>query len=358
MMIPVIQSCMISIPVGFPRTSPLAVHSTEIVANYRQIATHASLHEDVVAEGNLNQILAAIEDAPSSTEEICIAYLDKLCKAGDVSIAARLLQFLQNKNIFLGPNAYNLVLAAAGEKTKIEILSQVFKDLIMSREFLPLASFLNLAKGFINTNDHVLLLRLVREVSELTFPRSTMFMNRIMFAFAECRQYDKALLIYDQIKDLRSKPDLITYNTVLDILGHVGRVDEMLHEFASMKEAGIAPDFISYNTLLNQLQKAGRLDLCLIYMKEMDEGGIEPDLLTYTALIQNFGRTGNIEESLKLFREMKIKQIRPSIYIYRSLINRLKKMGKVELAMTLLEEMNASLPNLAGPRDFKRKGRR
>lgn len=100
------------------------------------------------------------------------------------------------------------------------------------------------------------------------------------------------------------------------------------------------------------------MDLCLIYMKEMDESGIEPDLLTYTALIQNFGRTGNIEESLKLFREMKTKQIRPSIYIYRSLINRLKKMGKVELAMTLLEEMNASLPNLAGPRDFKRKGRR
>ncbi|KAF2291814.1 hypothetical protein GH714_035712 [Hevea brasiliensis] len=343
---------MISIPVGFPWTSPLAVGITEIFVNYKLIGTQTSL-DDEAAEGNLNQILAAIEDAPRSTEEICTAYLDKLCKAGDISIAARLLQFLRNKNILLGPNAYNIVLEAAGKKPEIEILSQVFKDHVMSRDSLPLTSYLTLAKGFMDTNDHVLLLRLVRDVSELTFPRSTMVMNRIIFAFAECRQFDKALLIYDQIKDLRCKPDLITYNTVLDILGRAGQVDEMLLQFGSMKEAGISPDFISYNTLLNQLQKAGRLDLCLVYMKEMGESGIEPDLLTYTALIQSFGRSGNIEESLKLFREMKTKQIRPSIYIYRSLINSLKKMGKVELAMALLEEMKASLPNLAGPRDFK-----
>jgi pentatricopeptide repeat protein len=71
-------------------------------------------------------------------------------------------------------------------------------------------------------------------------------------------------------------------------------------------------------------------------------------------MIWSFGQSGNIEESLRLFNEMKTKQIRPSIYIYRSLIASLKKMGKIELAMTFLEEMNASMSNLAGPKDFKR----
>ncbi|KDP43170.1 hypothetical protein JCGZ_22722 [Jatropha curcas] len=352
------KSCMISIPVASTWISPLVMGITEIIVNYKLIASQASLDEEEVLERNLNQIFSAIENAPKSTAKICAAYIENLCKAGDISIAARVLQSLWNKNIFLGPDAYNIVLAAAGERNNIEILSQVFRDLVMSYRSLPSTSYFNLAKGFVNNNDHVLLLRLVKEVSELAYPRSTLVINRIIFAFAESRQFDKALLIFDRMKELRCKPDLVTHNTVLDILGRAERIDEMLHEFGSMKEAGIIPDFISYNTLLNHLQKAGRLELCLVYIKEMGESGIEPDLLTYTALIHGLGRLGKIEESLRLFSEMKMKQVHPSIYIYRSLINSSKKMGKMELAMALLEEMNASLPNLAGPGDFKRKGRK
>ncbi|XP_015583335.1 pentatricopeptide repeat-containing protein At1g11900 [Ricinus communis] len=352
-----IKSCMISIPVGSPWMSSLVEGVTEVIVNYKLIATQASLNEDEVAEAYLNIILAAIQNAPSSIEEICTGYLHKLCNSGSLFVAVRLLQSLQNRNITLGPNAYNLVMEAAGEANKADIVSRVFKDLMMSCKSLPSSSFINLARGFINTNDHVLLMKFVKEVLELAFPRSMVVINRIIFAFAECRQFDKALLIFDQIKDLEYKPDLITYNMVLHILGRAGRVDEMLYEFSSMKEAGIVPDFICYNTLLNQLQKAGRLDLCLVYIREMGESGIEADLLTYTALIQSFGKSGHIEESLRLFDDMKTRQIRPSIYIYRSLINTAKKMGKVELAMTLLEEMNASPPNLAGPNDFKRKRR-
>ena len=101
----------------------------------------------------------------------------------------------------------------------------------------------------------------------------------------------------------------------------------------------------------------GRLDLCLVYMREMNENQLTPDLRTYTALIESFGRSGNVEEALGLFSAMKNEQVRPSIYIYRSLINNLKKMGKLEAASLLVNEMNNSLPNLVGPKDFKRKNR-
>ncbi|XP_050237068.1 pentatricopeptide repeat-containing protein At1g11900 isoform X2 [Mercurialis annua] len=302
-------------------------------------------------------ILATIQKTPRSTEEICINYLVKLCDGGSLSVAARLLEFLQNRNIFPGPSAYNIVMEAAIEANQLEIVIQVFKHLMMSGQSMPPSSCLNLAKGFMNTVDDVLLLRLVKQVSELIFPINMMVINKIIFAFGECRQFDKALLIFYQIKELKCRTDLITYNTILDILGRAGRVDEMLLEFSFMKEAGIDPDFISYNTLLNQLQKAGRLDLCLVYIKEMCESGIRPDLLTYTALIYSFGRSGNLEESLSLFDDMKIRQIHPSIYVYRSLINTAKKVGKVELALTLLEEMNASPQNLTGSIGYKQKRR-
>ncbi|KAJ0110816.1 hypothetical protein Patl1_02166 [Pistacia atlantica] len=350
------RNCITYIPVGFPLISPFFASVSKFIGNYKSLVTRAAADEDEVTEEALNQILSTVENDPKSAKDICAVNIDKLCRAGNTYVAFRLLQSLRDKQIFL-PDGYERLLVAAAEKNDIEISTQVFMDLLRSCRSLSSACYLNFARAFAKTDDSIQLVRFAEEVSELAFPESTIVMNRIIYAFAECRQIEKALLIFDQIKSLKCKPDLITYNIVLDILGRVGRVNEMLREFASIKEVGILPDFISYNTLLKNLRKVGRLDLCLVYFREMGESGIRPDLLTYTALIDSFGRSGNIEESLRLFNDMKQRQIRPSVYVYRSLIDSSKKMGKVDLAMTLLEEMNSSLSVLAGPKDFKRKAR-
>ena len=307
----------------------------------------------------LNEILAAIatENSSRSASEICIGHIDKLCRSGNLSAAASFLKSLHDKHKFISSNAYNVLFAAANEKDDIGILSQVFIDAIRFSESLPPTSYLHIAEAFSKMKDCIQLLRFIKDVVELTFP-SLKVPNRIIFAFAEYREIDKALLIFDQIKSLKCKPDLIMYNIILDILGRAGRVDKMLHEFSSLKEAGVSPDVVSYNTLLNSLKKVGRVDMCSVYFKEMVDNRVRPDLLTYTALIDCFGRSGNVEESLRLFSEMKAKQIRPSIYIYRSLVNNLRKMGKLEMAMSLLKEMNScTLSDLASPKDFKRNGR-
>ena len=317
-------------------------------------ATEASPDEEDVV---LNEISAAIEKAPRAACKLCTAHIERLCRSGNLSAAARLLRSLQDKQLPVFSKAINVLLVAASEKNDIDLVSRVFIDAVASSESLSSACYLNLANAFGRTNDCTRLLGLIEDVSELTFP-STKVLNRIIFAFGESRQVDQALMVFDRIKSLNCKADLITHNIVFDLLGRAGLVDKMLKEFNSMKEASIFPDVVSYNTFLNSLTKVGRVGMCAVYYKEMGDSGIQPDLLTYTAMIEIFGRSGNVEESLRLFSEMKSKQIRPSIYIYRSLVNNLKKMGKLDLATKLLEEMKScSTSNLARPSDFKPKRR-
>nr|XP_027063046.1 pentatricopeptide repeat-containing protein At1g11900 [Coffea arabica] len=303
----------------------------------------------------LNEILSELENSAISCEKICISKIDKLCSAGDLTTAARLLRSLREQRIFLGPRAYNILLQAAGEQDDTDILLHTFKDLLVFCNSIKSASCQILAKALVKESDDVFLLKFVREVSELIIPISAITLNRIIFAFGEFRQIDKALIIFEEMKNLKCKPDLVTYNTILVILGRCGQVDDMLHKFAEMKEANIAPDTISYNTIINSLRKVGRLDLCSAFFKEMGERGVQPDLQTYTPLIDNFGRSGNIEEALRLFDEMKHRRIRPSIYVYRSLISNLNKMGKLKLATKFSNEMDACLSGLVGSKDFKRK---
>lgn len=272
-----------------------------------------------------------------------------------MSASSRLFKVIPHCKVTYRSICSAKLLAAASEKSDFDLSAQVFKDLLVSHRILSSTSYLNLARSFSKETDSLKLINLIKEASEIAYPSGTTVVNRIILAFADSGQIQNALLIFDQMK----APDLITYNTVLDILGKHGRVNEMHQKFNDMKrETGICPDFVTYNTVINSFRKVGNLEMCLVFVKEMCERGIKPDLLTFTALIEAFGRSGNTDEAVELFAEMKRRKIRPSVQIYRSMIGNLKKMGKVGLAMEFAEEMKSSLLNLAGPGDFKPKLRR
>ncbi|KAI3991271.1 hypothetical protein MKX01_034590 [Papaver californicum] len=352
------QKCIKSIPLRFGGIYPFFSVVSNCIGDDKYLSTHTSPKQHALREEDLNRILSGIEKNPILGKETCHCYIEKLSKSSNLLDAVRLLQSLRDKQVFLFPKTYNILLIAVGEGNHFELLSQIFKDLLISSNFLlGQDSYSNLAKAFLKSTDTVPVLKLVKEVSELTFQRSATVINRIISSFDKSGQIDTALLIFDHMKDLKCKPDTITYNTILAILGRAGRVDELLHHFASMKETNMVPDIISYNTLITSLQKLGRMDMCLVFLQEMCDRGLKPDLRTYTALIEGFGRLGHAEEALRLLRDMKTRGVRPSIYIYRGLISNLKKIGKFELVINLEAEMNSSFSDLIGPEDFKRKYR-
>ncbi|CAH8391552.1 unnamed protein product [Eruca vesicaria subsp. sativa] len=283
--------------------------------------------------------------------------LDTYGRDGNLSAAYDLLQSLQDKNICFPVSVFKNLLAAAGEQNDTKLSCRAFR-LMLFQAGRPLSSdcYLNLARAFINTDDCVPLLCLLKEVSESSLPCRLIVINRTILAFAESRQVDKVLMILEEMKEWECKPDVITYNSVLDILGRAGLVNEMLRLLSSMKEdCDVSLDIITYNTVLNGMRRACRFDMCLVLYEEMVQCGIEPDLLSYTAVIDSLGRSGKTKEALRLFDEMKEREIRPSVYAYRALIDCLKKSGEFQMALELSDELkNSSTLDLAGPQDFKR----
>lgn len=112
----------------------------------------------------------------------------------------------------------------------------------MSCDSIRLTLFLILARMFVKHNDPVILLKFISEVSEMVFSQNEIVPNRLIFAFDKCGHVDKALFVFDNMKSLECKPDLVTYNTILGILGQLGKVDEMLHEFVRFGD----PNYVEY----------------------------------------------------------------------------------------------------------------
>ncbi|GKA41758.1 pentatricopeptide repeat-containing protein [Tanacetum coccineum] len=322
------------------------------------MVTRASAEEEEVAYKVLEEIMSELHISPSSIKELCTNHISELCKKRNLRAAAMLLQLLRDKHSVNSLQAYNLLLVAAAETNDTEISSRVFKDMLVNHLQMNSTTYFNVAKAISMSNDFTLVQSFLKEISELINTGSLTVINRIIYAFAECGHDYNSMLVFDNMKRLNFIPDLVTYNTILGILGKAGRVDEMLDLFASMKRDKIAPDIYSYNTLLHSLRKVGRFDLCIVLIQEMGKAGLQPDLLTYTALIECLFKSGNIEGSLRLFEDMKRGHIRPSVYIYRSLVNNLEKLGKSELAIKFLNEMNDCQDDLVGPEDIKKKNDR
>lgn len=307
-------------------------------------------HDEILIE-----ILAALEDPSVSKEETCFSYIKAICLTGNISDAVRLIHSLHRKNIFLSPHAYDHLLLSAGKKDDILLFSEIFKDLVVSYGKIGFTSYLILAGALAKHTDSTVLLKFVEEISEMESARKNIVLNRVIFALGKSGHVEKALLVFNHMKSLNCKPDLVTYNTILTFLGRLGRVDEMLQEFNFMKTIQVFPDVITYNTMLNSLRKMGRLDLCLAYFKEMCERGLPPDEYSFKALIEILGRSGNIQEALKVFDDMKCRGIYGSIHIYRALIFSLKKMGMMWLAVKFSKEMNELSQEF--PRDLSHKNR-
>lgn len=287
--------------------------------------------------------------------------VEKYRRDGNLSAAYDLLHSLQDKkNICFPVSVLNNLLAAAGGEKDTKLSCRAFRLLLFQAAgTAPLSwdCYLNLARAFIDTDDCFHLLDLLREVSVSSLPCRLIVINRTILAFAESRQVDKVVKILDKMKEWECKPDVITYNSVLDVLGRAGLVNEMLKLLSSMKEeSDVSLNIITYNTVLNGTRRACRFDMCLVLYQEMVGCGIEPDLLSYTAVIDSLGRSGNTKEALRLFDEMKEREkIRPSVYVYRALIDCLKKSGEFQRALQLSDELkNTSSLDLAGPLDFKR----
>ncbi|XP_010922813.1 uncharacterized protein [Elaeis guineensis] len=321
--------------------------------NLRSVMTGVSVNEEEVTRA-LELFLSTVKDETVSTEEMCSIYIERLCRSGKLSDAVCLLRLLHDRQIHLGLNIYNILLSAAGDAGNFNIFSEIFRNLLLSSLPPDLTSYINVAKAFQKVADTGLVLKFVREVSEITIHRDPTVINRMIFIIAKSGQINKSMMIFEDLKKLNCQMDKVTFNTVLGILGKAGQVDQMLSVFASMKDCGHTPDIVTYNTLVNCLRRLGRLELCRTFAREMVENGIQLDLQTYTALIDGFGRAGHTGDALNIFHEMK-KSLNPSIYVYRALINNLKKAGKFECAQNLDAEMNSSSSKVVGPEYFKLK---
>ncbi|KAJ3695850.1 hypothetical protein LUZ60_001227 [Juncus effusus] len=173
---------------------------------------------------------------------------------------------------------------------------------------------------------------------------NTCICNILIKHYSKMGQIEKAFELLEKMRRSslnRTKPDLITYSTLMGVLCKEGRIKDAFKLFDEMIERDkIMPDHLTYNILLDGFCKQGQMDKAKLLFGFMRNNGCEPNMFNYSTLMNGFCKEGNVEEVHKVFDEMLRSGMKIDRVSYTTLIGCLCRNGFVNKGIELVVEMN------------------
>lgn len=150
---------------------------------------------------------------------------------------------------------------------------------------------------------------------------------------------DRAVRVFMNMHEHGVRQDLISFNTILDILCKSKRV-EMAYELFKMLRGRFRADTISYNIIVNGFCLIKRTPKALELLKEMVERrGLDPSLTTYNIMLNGYFRAGQIEQAWGFFLQMKKRKCEINVITYTTLVHGFGIVGEIKRAKKVFDEM-------------------
>jgi pentatricopeptide repeat protein len=120
----------------------------------------------------------------------------------------------------------------------------------------------------------------------------------------------------------------------------LGNIDAARKLYEKMRELQCKPNVVTYNCLLRLFNKEKSMDMVLRMKKTMDAEGIEPNIHTYAILIEAFCGRGNWKRAHATLKEMiEEKSFKPSKQVRDMVLALLRKAGQLKKHEDLVELM-------------------
>lgn len=182
---------------------------------------------------------------------------------------------------------------------------------------------------------------MLAEMLRVGVPANRITYNILMKGYCQKLQIDKAeVLLQEMVNGAGIKPDVVSYNTLIDGCILVDDSAGALSYFNEMRAAGIAPNKISYTTLMKAFALSGQPKIANKVFDEMlKDPRIKVDLAAWNMLVEGYCKLGKIDEAKSIIQRMKESGTFPNVATYGSLANGIALARKPGEALLLWSEI-------------------
>lgn len=149
------------------------------------------------------------------------------------------------------------------------------------------------------------------------------------------------------MKEMKIKPNKITYNTLMDICVKNKKLTLALSYLQEMSSLAIIPDEFSYSIILNGIKSSKvSKDVYSNTISRLEDmvkkGTLKPDEVFYNCLIDLTTKYADISKAESVYSTMKSNNIKPSIITFGLLIKAYGKTNQLEKAWKIYEEIKST----------------
>ncbi|KAJ1702038.1 hypothetical protein LUZ63_001817 [Rhynchospora breviuscula] len=162
------------------------------------------------------------------------------------------------------------------------------------------------------------------------------------------KSIEEAELLFQEMQDFEIKPNLVSYNCLIDVYCKNYRLDKARKMFEKMHEQEIKPDVRSCTSLIGGLGSMGEPDEARALLKEMRELGCNPDVAAYNAAIRNFCIAKRLGDAFGLMDEMSQVGLEPNVTTFNLFFRCFYYVNDMRNASSLYKRMrdvHGCLPN-------------
>ncbi|CAM9592520.1 unnamed protein product [Chrysoparadoxa australica] len=240
------------------------------------------------------------------------------------------------------PQVYQTVISALGRGgRRDEALALLLNGMEMDG-VKPSVECCNAAMAANKHNIPIVYNVLSRMKSGLLPSPTTVTYNIALSAFASTQdglsRWKEALALFAEMESRGLEPSVITWNTLINVLGKSDQLKKALKMFNSMEEQGLLPTQQTYGTILSACARRGKAMVALSIFKQIPE----PDLRCYNVLLHAFSEGQEMAQALALLHKMQSKgEPAPDRVSYNSVLACCAAQGAVEEAHDLMRQMKA-----------------
>lgn len=177
------------------------------------------------------------------------------------------------------------------------------------------------------------------EMREMGVKPDVVSYNCLVDVYCKGREMDKALKLVDKMREEEILPDVITYTSIIGGLGLAGQPDKARDVLKEMKEYGCYPDVAAYNAAVRNFCIAKRLGDAYSLMYEMVKKGLSPNATTYNLFFRVFFWSNDLQNAWDLYGRMMAAGCLPNTQSCMFLIRLFRRQEKVEMALQLWNDM-------------------
>ncbi|KAK6943751.1 Pentatricopeptide repeat [Dillenia turbinata] len=183
--------------------------------------------------------------------------------------------------------------------------------------------------------------QVLAEMTRVGVPANRVTYNILLKGYCQQLQIDKAKeLIREMADDATIKPDVVSYNILIDGCILVDDSAGALGYFNEMRARGIAPSKISYTTLMKAFALSGQPKLAnKVFVEMQNDPRVKIDIAAWNMLVEAYCRLGLVEEAKKVVENMRNDGFCPNVSTYGSLANGIALARKPGEALLLWKEI-------------------